>query len=342
MRYYCTICEKDITRGEYFYSRDKFNRALCREHQELERKKQASSFQLEKQAVEPMELKPFEPESREIIVSNEKSTEIAPKGRWKSLGKKIIAKMGKGLKEGVKNIANFTKNRIQLRKWKDSILRRMTMRQLEQFCFEKKISTSKRVLKKNARSNTRYWKTVQCSKGDLVSRLKRKASLETIISFAKRNNINIREILIDIDRTRTEWKVKELTKRIKEQGSSMVLELEKAIYEFVPMRRYNQELYYQDTLASFLKSRFSDVEIEVKRGSTRPDIVVNGIAIEVKGPTNHRDLQSIADKCLRYKQYFPKLICVLFNVTVTQHQYEDWLQGMKKHHPDVIIIKISP
>ncbi|MBR9705305.1 hypothetical protein GOV12_07870 [Candidatus Pacearchaeota archaeon] len=33
MRYYCNICKKTITRGEYDYSKNHFNRPLCRIHQ---------------------------------------------------------------------------------------------------------------------------------------------------------------------------------------------------------------------------------------------------------------------------------------------------------------------
>ena len=44
MRYYCNICKKDITRGVFSYSKDKFGRPLCIEHQELERRTQEDSI----------------------------------------------------------------------------------------------------------------------------------------------------------------------------------------------------------------------------------------------------------------------------------------------------------
>jgi hypothetical protein len=85
---------------------------------------------------------------------------------------------------------------------------------------------------------------------------------------------------------------------------------------------------------------FSDTEIEVPRGSTRPDIVVKGIGIEIKGPTSKRELTSIIEKCGRYLQYFPKgLICVLFDVTVTQQYYDDWFKVVKELFPSVKIMK---
>lgn len=300
MRYYCNICKKDITKGEYFYSMDVFSRALCREHQEVERRNQGRALQSDGQVVDLSELKSFE----------------TTRG-WKSIGKK---------------------KRIQIRNWGESILRRMSMYQLQQLCFEKGLSTSRR---ESGGSWGFKFKRVKYSKGDLVKiLLKKRTPLHDIISFATRKHIAVRDILVDIDRTIASWEVKELAGRIKENGSNMLLELEKAIREFVPMRQYDKELYYQDTLATFLQARFPDAKIEVPRGSTRTDIAVNGIAIEVKGPTNDRDLKSIADKCLRYEQYFPNgLICVLFSVNVTRHRYEDWLKGMKKHYPEVVVIR---
>jgi len=171
--------------------------------------------------------------------------------------------------------------------------------------------------------------------------LKSKVPLDIIISFAERNYVNIKDILVDIHRTEAAWELKALAERSNKNGGSILLELEKIIREFVPLRRYDQELYYQDTLAQFLRSKFHDTEIEVSRGSTRPDIVVKGIAIEVKGPTSNRDLDTIANKCLRYRRYFPSgLICVLFSVNVTPQYYEDWLKAMQETHPDVRVIKI--
>ena len=140
---------------------------------------------------------------------------------------------------------------------------------------------------------------------------------------------------------KAEWKVKEITEIMKEGKGSLIIEVEKAIREFRPLRRYDKEIFYQDSLASWLKSRFPDTEIEVSRGSARPDIVVEGIAIEVKGPTGERDLQTISDKCMRYCQYFPQgMICVLFDVYVNPQRYMDWKRGMESKFPDVKIIRI--
>ena len=137
------------------------------------------------------------------------------------------------------------------------------------------------------------------------------------------------------------WELKKLDDKTKKDHSNFLLQIQKIIREFKPLRHYDKELPYQDTLASVLRKEFPSTRIEVSRGSTRPDIVVRGVAIEIKGPTGMKDLQTIADKCLRYPQYYPRgMICVLFNVTVSNQFYNDWLKGIKQNYPDVIVIKI--
>ena len=77
------------------------------------------------------------------------------------------------------------------------------------------------------------------------------------------------------------------------------------------------------------------------RGSTRPDIVVRGVAIEIKGPTGMKDLQSIADKFMRYQKNFPGgMICVLFNVLVSKQRYNEWLEDIQQIFLKVKVIRI--
>jgi hypothetical protein len=329
MKYYCNICKRDINKAEFLYSVDKFDRPLCREHQELERRRRAqiSTSQFEPQVIPIVE--------QELEHEEQINSKVMESGK-KSLGRRV----GGGLLKGIKKIGRATGKRVKIFKWKGAILRRMSMSQLKKLCFEKKVSTKKEVLKED-RYGEEYWKEVNCSKRDLVSRLRYNASLDTIISFAKRHRINIKDILADIDRRKAEWKLKELSDKISKKGSDFLLKLEKAIREFLPMRQYDTEIYYQDSLASWLKSKFPKTRIEVSRGSTRPDIVVRGAANEVKGPTSATDLQTIADKCLRYPRYFPNgMICVLFNVNVSELRYQEWLKSMHDQFPDVKVIKI--
>lgn len=60
----------------------------------------------------------------------------------------------------------------------------------------------------------------------------------------------------------------------------------------------------------------------------------------MKGPTRDKELVTIADKCLRYSKYFRQgIIIVLFNVSVNQYRYKDWLEKLTDIFPQVIVIK---
>ncbi len=93
------------------------------------------------------------------------------------------------------------------------------------------------------------------------------------------------------------------------------------------------------TLFVYLKERFPEAKIEVKRGSSRPDIVIGDVAIEVKGPTTSEDLKIIADKLLRYPKHFEDVIVVLFDLRVNERRYQEWLEGIRIRFPEVEIIK---
>ncbi|HEC82217.1 MAG TPA: hypothetical protein ENI42_07355 [Thermoplasmatales archaeon] len=237
--------------------------------------------------------------------------------------KKAAVITGKSIVKGTKKLAEATRKSMQRRRWKDRILRRMSGRKIKQFAREKRIRPA--FIEKP---------TIE----DYIGAIKNRVSLDEIISFAKRNHINIRDILLEIE----QFKADEEIKKMKESGEDFdefFMKVVEAINSFEPFRRYNYELPYQIDLARWLQSKFPGTKIEESRGSARPDIVIKGIAIEVKGPTFDRDLQTISDKCMRYRLYFKQLIVVLFDVYVNQFRYNDWLNGLKRTFPDVIVIK---
>jgi hypothetical protein len=81
------------------------------------------------------------------------------------------------------------------------------------------------------------------------------------------------------------------------------------------------------------------VELELTRGRSRPDIVVSKvIAIEIKGPTTNHELQTIADKVVRYKQHFESFVAVLFEVQDMVH-FAEWKAGIERQFPGAVIIR---
>ena len=97
-----------------------------------------------------------------------------------------------------------------------------------------------------------------------------------------------------------------------------------------PRPYYDNEITYQDTLFAVLQIKFSDIKHEHQIEDTRPDITIQEIAIEVKGPTKKYDLDSIFQKCASYNNHWKKFIVVLFNVQVSDYIYDWWLDRITK------------
>ncbi|MFW6025896.1 MAG: hypothetical protein ACOCRX_06090 [Candidatus Woesearchaeota archaeon] len=127
----------------------------------------------------------------------------------------------------------------------------------------------------------------------------------------------------------------------KRQDRSIKEKIIDDIYNFTPARKYySLEEKYQLNLHGWLKRKFPTTEIEITKDSTRPDIVIQDIAIEIKGPTSGQGLGTIPDKIIRYEQKFEDIIVLLFNVHASKKRYRDWKKGMKKNFPEVDIVKI--
>ena len=112
-----------------------------------------------------------------------------------------------------------------------------------------------------------------------------------------------------------------------------------AIDEFRPARKYDYEFPYQIELTGFLKAKLGgSITIEETRGRSRPDIVIDRtIAIEIKGPTSNHQLDTIADKAVRYGRHFEGgLVCVLFDV-LDPVRFREWEAGMRDRFPDILI-----
>jgi len=132
-----------------------------------------------------------------------------------------------------------------------------------------------------------------------------------------------------VDRFGTErWgkpdEVKRWTKENKEaeEKEKLINKVVDEIERFKPLRKYKNEFPYQIELVGYLKSTFPGADIEQQKGSSRPDIIIEDVAIEVKGPTRTQDLQTIADKCMRYYQHFGEIVIVLFEVDVYEPRYD--------------------
>lgn len=225
--------------------------------------------------------------------------------------------------------------------WKNRILRSFYEGTVKQLCREQGIHLmQKRWTEAVSRRGTRYQRQYNYyfTYEELVIALIKHVSLQKILDFAKRMNIPIREVQLEIDQYYTKKKLAE-DPSLSQVNDGVYQKILEKIDSFKPLLPYYpNELPYQIDLARYLLQYFPSVKIEEQRSSARPDITVDNVAIEVKGPTYEVGLQSIADKCLRYPLYFEKgLIIVLFDIKVTSRMLEDWQKGVRSKFPHVVV-----
>jgi len=221
---------------------------------------------------------------------------------WKNSIKKIGIASGKCIVKGAKIVADETKKKAVTISRKNQILDKMYPGTIRKLAYEKGLRPLS--FDGGRPTDDDYRRTIMIN-----------VSLDDVIDFARRKRIPIREITEKIDKDKAEREFKKLSENA--NIGEMVKDVVNAIKNFKPSQNYKFELPYQAELVGWLKHKFPSAVIEKQRGSARPDIVVGGIAIEVKGPTRDKDLVIIADKCLRYSKYFRQgIIIVLFNVSV--------------------------
>ena len=257
--------------------------------------------------------------------TTETNEETPPSKKLGGLLKKVAITTGKVIKKSATTITDTTQNAIQRRRWKDKILIRLEPKQIKQLARENRI---------------RPELVDRPTNDDYIDAIKNEVSLDDIITFAKRNHANIRDILNEIENS----KIKEDNKEMLNDGSAVkdfFEQVVEAIKLFKPFQQYDKELQYQIELAAYLRNKFQNslVDTEKYRKSSRPDITIDGIAIEVKGPTGDGELQTISEKCLRYCDSHPKgVVIVLFKISVSPYRYDDWKRGMNNRFPEVKII----
>lgn len=117
-----------------------------------------------------------------------------------------------------------------------------------------------------------------------------------------------------------------------------VNEIRKMMEAFKPAAICNDERDYQLNLYGYLSAIFPQVSIETQTGSSRPDITIDDIAIEIKGPTTTSGLQTIADKILRYGEHYKYMFIVLFELDVTDEYWKELKNGINRYHKDRVII----
>jgi hypothetical protein len=103
------------------------------------------------------------------------------------------------------------------------------------------------------------------------------------------------------------------------------------INAYQPPRRFSSEREYQMGLHGALQKTFrANIEVSGRRG--RPDIEIESIAIEIKGPTGPSQINELPQKANDYLQDHEHLILVLYDLQVPSATLEAKLEWMK-HYP---------
>jgi hypothetical protein len=118
----------------------------------------------------------------------------------------------------------------------------------------------------------------------------------------------------------------------------LALDVWQSIIDFKCKKRYELEYFYHHELFEWLQRKFPEAKIEPRKGSSRPDITIGNIAIEVKGPTNNTDLRTIADKILRYGHHYSLIFVILFTPQLTERYFAEWAAGVRRQSHKVGVI----
>ena len=239
-----------------------------------------------------------------------------------------LKSVGKGIVKATETVAKEAEKSLKTIHRKNVILERMSNRQIYAMARHYGIKPQPTMFEDR-----------KLTVDDYESAIKMKLSLDEIIRYAKRKGIHVRDLESKMDDEKSAAGLDDMRKKgLLKDG--LVDEIITEIRAFKPFKRYNSEYPYQIELGQFLKHKFPMTEIEKQKGSSRPDIIIGDVAIEVKGPTYKEGLDSILSKCVRYPNHFKKgLIVVLFTPRMTYRYYDDWVAGMKRTFPEVVVIK---
>ncbi len=131
-------------------------------------------------------------------------------------------------------------------------------------------------------------------------------------------------------------------KRFDEEEAKLQNKLKKAIEEYEPFEKYEYCQAYKADICRQLLLKLKNTNIDYNSKEDKPDIIIKTgketVAIEIKGPTTKESLASIPHKAMRYPEHIRKIIVILFDLQVEQKFYKEWLTGLKRKFPEVLVM----
>jgi uncharacterized membrane protein YeaQ/YmgE (transglycosylase-associated protein family) len=113
----------------------------------------------------------------------------------------------------------------------------------------------------------------------------------------------------------------------------------KAIEKYEPPKYFGEgkEIAYHSALFEYLRSKFPSNKVRFEQSTEnggKPDITIEHIAIEVKGPTGANELNSLITKCWKYGKD-KKIIFVLFAPKFRPQKFEQVKAEIRKRYPEI-------
>jgi len=247
------------------------------------------------------------------------------------------------LKAGSRKISYFTLLRNHEIHVKNLIISEMKLHDLRKICVYYNIGAPSDI-----RTNSRgYRYRVRLTYDDWARHVFKNLELTKLREYA-RANYKLPSKIIEIEKEYKRERIQKYpeyeqdngTLSYRTDGENVLLhELTNKINEYQPIKPFRNEELYHTNLYTYLCEKIpGEIGFEVQRGSSRPDIVVGDIAIEIKGPTDNQGLITIADKINRYSQHFEHIIVVLFEVQSLERFYNEWFEGIMRQYGDLVTI----
>ena len=259
---------------------------------------------------------------------------------------KIFGSIGGAVKSGTRRISYSLLLKNHINHIKKLIIAEFSLRELKKMCLY--FSIGEPAIPRLNRDNELVFLTPTYT--DWTKHASKHIPLEKLKEYAKMHN-KFPYKIAELEKKYKQERVKKYPDYEKNDGfipteisadscdNELLQELINTIGEYRPIKPFKNELLYHTNLYTYLCEKITgEIGFEEQRGSSRPDIVVGDIAIEIKGPTDRHGLMTIADKINRYSQYFDHVIVVLFEVEVYDRYYHEWHEGIVNQYQNQVTI----
>jgi hypothetical protein len=126
--------------------------------------------------------------------------------------------------------------------------------------------------------------------------------------------------------------------RISRMGDDILERSIHAIEGYSPTTVYPDSERYRAEMGAYLRENLSGHTVEVHDHWSKPPIVIDTIAVDVKGPADDHALETLSTNCLQYARSYRSLIVVLFDRRFSSDHYDDMIAKLEGIFQNVTVI----